>query len=71
MHGSKDELSDSLEPGKCLETGVFITSEEIAEEILSSNELVETEDDKVTTEEKIVLLVEGSGHRAQSGSLHS
>ena len=34
-------------------------SKKIAEEILRSEELVETEDDKVTTEKEIVLLVKG------------
>ena len=60
MHESKEiELSNSLEVDKCLETGGFITSKEIAEEILRSKELLETEDDKATTEKEIVLLVEG------------
>ena len=34
------------------------SSEENAEEILCSKKLVETEDDKMTTEKEIVLLVE-------------
>ena len=53
------ELSNYLEDNKCLETGGFITSEEIAEKILCRKELVETENYKVTTKKKTVLLVEG------------
>ena len=53
------ELSNSLEANKCLETCWFITSNKIAEEILCSKSLVDTEDAKVTTEKEIVLLVEG------------
>ena len=59
MHESKEiELSDYHEADKCLETGGFMTSGEIAEEILRSEELEETENDKETTEKEIVLFVE-------------
>ena len=54
----KIQLSNSLEANKWFETGGFISSEENSEEILCSRKLVETEDDKMTTEKEIVLLVE-------------
>ena len=53
--GKEIELTNSHEVDKCLDTGGF-TTKKIAQEILRSKELVETEDDKVTTEKEIVLI---------------
>ena len=58
------ELSNYLKANRWLETGGFISSEEIAEEILCSEKLVETEDDKMTTEKEMFLLVEGQREKS-------
>lgn len=55
MHGNREiELSDFLEVDEHLATGGSFTLEEIAEEMLCSEEPVESEDDEVTFEEEIV-----------------
>lgn len=55
MHENEEiELSDFLEADQCLATGGSFTLEEIAKEMLSREEPVESEDDGVIVEEKIV-----------------
>lgn len=59
MHDNEEiELSYFLEADERLATGGFFTMEEIAEEILRSEEPVESEDDTVTIEEETVSFEE-------------
>ena len=55
MHENEEiELSDFLEADERLETGGSFTLEDIAEEMLSREEPVESEDDEVTIEEETI-----------------
>ena len=56
------ELSDFLEANERLVTGGSFTLEEIAEEMLCSAELVESEDDEITVQEEIVPFEEAQHH---------
>ena len=65
------KLSDFFEQDKRLETGGSFTLEDIAEEMLSREKPVESEDDELTVEEETISFEMPSEHGALFGSLCS